>query len=97
MKTAIFAPPSVGVSKCGTEGATLGGGRADRTGDAAKQASPKGDLQEIRESVGCNSDWSASHAVARWGYGIAVTGNANAWLKAKTYQPVNASYMVAFC
>lgn len=52
-------------------------------------------LREIGESVGRNSDWSASRAVARWGYGNAVASDANAWLKAKTYQPVDPSYMVA--
>lgn len=37
----------------GSEGAPLGGGRADRAGDAAKQASPKGGrgpTQDVRRS-----------------------------------------------
>lgn len=51
------------------------------------------DLKEIGKSVGRNADLPATRAVARWGYGNAVTSNANAWLKAKSFQPVDASYM----
>ena len=37
----VLVPPST-VPWRGSEGAPLGGGRADRAGDAARQASPKG-------------------------------------------------------
>lgn len=53
------------------------------------------DLRAIGESVGRSADLPATRAVARWGYGNAVTSSANAWLKAKTYQPVDASYLVS--
>jgi 5-methylcytosine-specific restriction endonuclease McrA len=50
-------------------------------------------LREIGETAGRISELSASRAVARWGYGNAATGGAQAWLRARTYEPVDADYL----
>jgi 5-methylcytosine-specific restriction endonuclease McrA len=50
-------------------------------------------LREIGEAAGRNTDLTASHAVARWGYGNAASSGARAWLKPNTYEAVDASYL----
>jgi hypothetical protein len=39
-----------GVTSRGSEGAPLGGGRVDRAGDAAKQASPRGGRGQTQDT-----------------------------------------------
>lgn len=50
-------------------------------------------LREIGEAAGRIAELSASRAVARWGYANAATGGAQAWLRARTYEPVDAVYV----
>lgn len=53
-------------------------------------------LQEIGEASGVVSERAASQAVARWGYSNAEAGGAQAWLRPKSYEPVDASYLGCF-
>jgi 5-methylcytosine-specific restriction endonuclease McrA len=50
-------------------------------------------LREIGAEAGHDSDVSASHAIARWGYGNAIASGARAWVKAGAYEPVDDSYL----
>ena len=50
-------------------------------------------LREIGEAAGCISDISSSRAVARWGYANALHGGAQAWLRARTFEPVDMHYL----
>jgi hypothetical protein len=50
-------------------------------------------LREIGETAGRISDLSSMRAVARWGYTNALTGGAQAWLRARIYEPVDQSYV----
>jgi 5-methylcytosine-specific restriction endonuclease McrA len=50
-------------------------------------------LREIGEEAGCVSDAAASRAVARWGYGNAMTSGGQAWIRPKEYEPINAVYL----
>ena len=51
------------------------------------------DLAEIGTKAGRVVDRESSLAVARWGYGNAVSSGAQAWVKAGVYEPVSAGYM----
>jgi 5-methylcytosine-specific restriction endonuclease McrA len=50
-------------------------------------------LRDIGEAAGRIADLSSSRAVARWGYANAMTGGSQAWLRARTYEPVDADYL----
>ena len=50
-------------------------------------------LREIGATAGRISDPTSSLAVARWGYANALSGGAQAWLRARIYEPVNADYL----
>ena len=50
-------------------------------------------LREIGEAAGRITEPTSCLAVARWGYANALTGGAQAWLRARTYEPVNAGYL----
>lgn len=54
-----------------------------------------GALQEIGSAAGRTVSVDSSRAVARWGYGNALSGEAQAWVKASLYEPVTLSYMEA--
>jgi hypothetical protein len=50
-------------------------------------------LREIGVEAGRDADVSASHAVARWGYGNAIASGARAWVKVGAYEAVDDSYL----
>ena len=50
-------------------------------------------LREIAASGGVVSDRSTSRSVASWGYGNAVAGGASGWVKPRTYERIDASYL----
>lgn len=52
-----------------------------------------GDLQEIGAEAGRKVDLESTLAVARWGYGNALSGEAQAWVQASLYEPVTLSYL----
>lgn len=51
------------------------------------------DLLEVAAAAGRSADRQASLAVARWGYGNAQSGGAQAWEKASKYVPIGAEYL----
>lgn len=51
------------------------------------------DLLELGAGAGRSADRPASLAVARWGYGNACGGGAQAWERAATYVPIGADYL----
>ncbi len=51
------------------------------------------DLREIALTVGRPADLAGSLAVARWGYGNALSGGAQAWLRSGQYTPVTQEYL----
>lgn len=53
------------------------------------------DLREIALTVGRPADLAGSLAVARWGYGNALSGGAQAWLRSAQYTPVTREYLAA--
>ena len=53
------------------------------------------DLREIASTVGRPADLAGSLAVARWGYGNALSGGAQAWLRSANYTPVTREYLAA--
>ncbi len=53
------------------------------------------DLREIALAVGRPADLAGSLAVARWGYGNALSGGAQAWLRSAQYTPVTQEYLAA--
>jgi hypothetical protein len=52
-------------------------------------------LQEIGAAAGRTVSLESTRAVARWGYGNALSGEAQAWVKAALYEPVTQAYMEA--
>jgi len=50
-------------------------------------------LQEIGRAAGRVSDITSTRAVARWGYANALHGGAQAWLRARTFEPVDVHYL----
>jgi 5-methylcytosine-specific restriction endonuclease McrA len=52
-----------------------------------------GALRQIGEEAGRMSDLRSTHAVARWGYANAMTSGAQAWLRARAYEPIDSSYI----
>jgi 5-methylcytosine-specific restriction endonuclease McrA len=50
-------------------------------------------IREIGNAAGRNTDMSASRAVARWGYGNALSSGSQAWVRAATFEPVDAGYL----
>lgn len=53
------------------------------------------DLREIAHNVGRPADLVGSLAVARWGYGNALSGGAQAWVRSSQYTPVTQEYLAA--
>ncbi len=51
------------------------------------------DLLDIARAVGRPADLAGSLAVARWGYGNALSGGAQAWLRSAQYTPVTQQYL----
>lgn len=51
------------------------------------------DLLELGGEAGRSADRPASLAVARWGYGNACGGGAQAWERAAKYVPIGADYL----
>lgn len=50
------------------------------------------DLQEIGLTAGRTVNLNSARAVAKWGYGNALLGQAQAWVKAGKYEPVDLRY-----
>lgn len=50
------------------------------------------DLQEIGLTAGRTVNLESTRAIAKWGYGNALLGQAQAWLKAGRYEPVDLRY-----
>ena len=50
-------------------------------------------LQEIGSEAGRTVNLESTRAVARWGYGNALSGEAQAWVQASLYEPVTQSYI----
>ena len=50
-------------------------------------------LREIGAEAGHDSDASASHAIAPWGYSNAIASGGRAWVKTGAYEPVDDSYL----
>jgi 5-methylcytosine-specific restriction endonuclease McrA len=49
-------------------------------------------LRQIGEAAGRITDRSSSRAVAVWGYTNAMTSGGQAWMRARTYEPIDETY-----